>query len=123
MLRSYKLNAVQDGLEPIDYLTIVGAKIISGAPKCSLRMDIGGIGEPGAVGAFAVTVGVFELTYAVSEMATILEGEVEVTEKGGDPVVLKPGDSLFLAKGDTATWNVKKDLVKSFYITPNETGG
>ncbi|CAG0977188.1 hypothetical protein MTYP_01554 [Methylophilaceae bacterium] len=59
-------------------------------------------------------VSVFPWTYSEQEVAYILEGEVTVTPKGGDPVSFSAGDLVTFPAGISCTWEVKKPLRKHY---------
>jgi uncharacterized protein len=56
----------------------------------------------------------FPWTYSEQEVAYILEGEVTVTPKDGEPVSFGPGDLVTFAPGLSCTWEVKKPLRKHY---------
>ncbi len=55
----------------------------------------------------------FPWTYDEPETCYILEGEVEVTCKGG-AVTFGPGDFVAFPAGLSCTWNVKKAVKKHY---------
>jgi uncharacterized cupin superfamily protein len=59
-------------------------------------------------------VSVFPWAYTDREMAYVLEGEVVVTPKGGDPVSFGPGDLVTFPAGMSCTWDVRKPLRKHY---------
>ncbi|MGM0507681.1 MAG: cupin domain-containing protein [Fusobacteriota bacterium] len=56
----------------------------------------------------------FDWHYDQVEECLILEGEVEVTPKGGDPVHIEPGDFVVFPKGMDCVWNIKKNIKKHY---------
>ncbi|MDP2246528.1 MAG: cupin domain-containing protein [Nitrosomonadales bacterium] len=56
----------------------------------------------------------FPWTYSEQEVAYILEGEVTVTPKDGDPVSFGVGDLVTFPPGLSCTWEVKKPLRKHY---------
>lgn len=56
----------------------------------------------------------FPWTYSEQEIAYILEGEVIVTPKGGDPVSFGKGDLVTFPAGMACTWEVKQPLRKHY---------
>ncbi len=93
----------QSGIEPWPPLTDIGAKILTGDPQQSGRVDFGSMETPIISGVWECTQGSFEVAYPWNEMATILEGRVTITDARGTPMTLGPGDSHCAAKGDTGT--------------------
>ena len=59
-------------------------------------------------------VSVFPWTYSEREIAYVLEGEVVVTPKGGEPVSFGKGDLVTFPSGMSCTWEVKKPLRKHY---------
>lgn len=56
----------------------------------------------------------FPWTYSEQEIAYILEGEVTVTPKDGEPVSFGAGDLVTFPSGLSCTWEVKKPLRKHY---------
>lgn len=56
----------------------------------------------------------FELNFAQTEKAYVLEGEFEVYPEGGDMVVVKAGDYVEFHKGLKSNWKVTKQLKKHY---------
>lgn len=59
-------------------------------------------------------VSTFPWTYSEQEVAYVLEGEVTVTPKGGEPVTFGKGDLVMFPSGMACTWEVKKPLRKHY---------
>jgi len=59
-------------------------------------------------------VSVFPWTYSDQEIAYILEGEIIVTPKGGEPVSFGKGDLVTFPAGMACTWDVRKALRKHY---------
>jgi len=59
-------------------------------------------------------VSVFPWTYSEREIAYVLEGEIVVTPKGGEPVSFGKGDLVTFPAGMACTWEVKKALRKHY---------
>lgn len=59
-------------------------------------------------------VSIFPWTYSEQEVAYVLEGEVTVTPKGGEPVSFGKGDLVTFPSGLSCTWEVKKPLRKHY---------
>jgi len=59
-------------------------------------------------------VSVFPWSYGETEVAYVLEGEVVVTPKGGEPVTFGKGDLVTFPAGMSCTWEVKKPLRKHY---------
>ena len=62
------------------------------------------------------TRGKVEVTFPFSEHATILEGEVILTDESGQTHTYRPGDSYFIKQGQVVIWDVKGErVIKSFF--------
>ncbi len=113
----YNRKKEQKGLDPWPPLTDIGAKILSGSPKQSGRIDYGSMETPMIVGVWECTQGKFEVTYPWNELASILEGNITITDSKGSKMKFGPGDTHFAQKGDRVTWEVHTPKVrKAFFI-------
>jgi len=56
----------------------------------------------------------FPWTYDEQETAYILEGRVEVTPEGGEPVVIEAGDLVVFPAGMRCTWKVLAPIRKHY---------
>ncbi|GAB4201006.1 MAG: cupin domain-containing protein [Roseiflexaceae bacterium] len=92
----------------------LGGRVISGNPKIAARFDFQGSNIN--AGIFEATTGVVEITFPFTEHATIIEGEVTITDQTGRSFAYKPGDSYFIRQGEVVLWEVKgKRVRKSFF--------
>lgn len=99
---------------PLGPASGLGATVIEGAPEAWVRLDFGGDGM--TCGVFACSAGKIEYPFPSTEYATILEGEVRLTDSTGEVRTYGPGDSYFIREGEVVTWEVTGDrLVKSFF--------
>lgn len=56
----------------------------------------------------------FPWRYEATETCYFLEGEVEVTPDGGEPLTMGKGDLVTFPKGMSCTWKVLKDVRKHY---------
>ncbi|MDJ0762417.1 MAG: cupin domain-containing protein [Myxococcota bacterium] len=56
----------------------------------------------------------FPWTYDAGETCYFLEGEVEVTPEGGEPVTVKKGDLVTFPRGMSCTWKVLSPVRKHY---------
>ncbi len=56
----------------------------------------------------------FPWEYAAVETCFFLEGEVEVTPEGGEPLRIGKGDLVTFPKGMSCNWKVLKDVRKHY---------
>ena len=92
----------------------LGGKVLEGTPEIFARVDFSANGM--TAGLFMSTRGRIEVTFPFTEHATILEGEVTLTDQAGQQHLYKPGDSYFIKQGAVVTWDVKSErVIKSFF--------
>ncbi len=67
----------------------LGGRVLEGSPRIAARFDFreGGM----SAGIFEATTGVVEITFPFTEHATMLEGEVEITDAGGTTHTFRRG--------------------------------
>ena len=98
-------------LGPVEGL---GGRVLEGEPRIYARFDYSRNGMTS--GLFKSTTGKVEVTFPFSEHATILEGEVTITDETGQSHSYKAGDSYFIRQGQVVLWDVKgKQVIKSFF--------
>jgi uncharacterized protein len=92
----------------------LGGTVLSGDPHISARVDYA---ENGLLaGVFQATQGTVLIHFPFTEHATILEGEVAMTDEDGNSHLFKPGDSYLIHQGSVILWDVKGARVqKSFF--------
>jgi uncharacterized protein len=94
----------------------LGGKVIEGEPQIYARIDY--MKGPVTAGLFKATTGRIQVTFPFTEHATILEGEVTITDATGQSHTYKAGDSYFIRQGSVVLWEVKgKQVIKSFFNT------
>ncbi len=92
----------------------LGGKVLEGDPRISARVDYQRDGM--TAGVFQSTTGVVEITFPFTEHATILEGEVTITDASGRTHTFRPGDSYLIEQGQVVIWDVPGERVrKSFF--------
>lgn len=90
-------------------------RLISGTPRFrtwNLEEADGGL----YAGVWEATPGKWRVVYEEWEYFHILEGHSIVTEEGGEPMELRPGDRLVLRPGFTGTWEVVETTRKDYVI-------
>lgn len=93
---------------------VLGGEVISGSPELYGRFDFreGNV----ASGIFMATSGRIRVTFPFTEHATILEGEVTLTDETGQSQTFKAGDSYFIRQNQVILWDVKSGhVLKSFF--------
>ncbi|WP_420548065.1 cupin domain-containing protein [Curvivirga sp.] len=112
----FKLSAETVSLDSWGTPEDLGAETLSGNPKLSGLFQEGGPDTPVSAGLYQATHGTFKVVYPFSEHATILEGEVILTDDSGNSVTYGPGDSWFVSKGETIIWDIKSDFIRKSFI-------
>ncbi len=96
------------------------AKTLDGTPEASMQVDFSAGGM--TAGLFMATRGKVEITFRATEHATILEGEVTLTDESGQTRDYRPGDSYFITQGQIIVWEVKSErMIKSFFNYADDT--
>lgn len=112
--------------DPIDIASLqsfgspeaLGGKVLSGKPELFGRFDYfnGNV----ASGLFMATTGAVEITFPFTEYATLLDGEITLTDSNGVQRIMKPGDSYFILQGQVVRLETKrKQFIKSFFNIVN----
>jgi len=92
----------------------LGGQVLTGSPQLYGRFDFQQGNMMG--GLFMATTGMIRVTFPFTEHATILEGEVTLTDETGKTQTFKAGDSYFIRQGSVILWDVKGAyVVKSFF--------
>lgn len=82
--------------------------------KISARVDYKKDGM--TAGIFESTRGKVEIDFPYTEHATILEGEVTITDKSGLSHTYRPGDSFLIKQGEIIIWEVKCERVRKSFL-------
>ncbi|WP_436644007.1 cupin domain-containing protein [Microbaculum sp. FT89] len=110
---AYKAGGSKVALTPLS----AKPQIVEGDPiEASARVVDAAGGGPIRSGVYEVTRGRFVITFAFHELATVLEGEVELVDAAGNAVTYGPGDSWFCEKGETVTWNVRSERLRKCFM-------
>ncbi|NIB38272.1 DUF861 domain-containing protein [Pseudomaricurvus alkylphenolicus] len=107
----YRQATVQQGIEPYLPLEEDGWEVLEGSPIQSMRFDQGSLENGPVLAIWRCTPGKIRKVQPFNEFVTLFDGEVEATVNG-ESQSLKPGDSYFVPKGATITWDVKKTVSK-----------
>jgi uncharacterized protein len=92
----------------------LGGRVLEGDVRVSMRVDFQQDGL--TAGIFEVTRGKVEIVFPFTEHATVLEGQVTLTDASGQSHTYKPGDSYFIRQGERIVWDVPTPrLRKSFF--------
>lgn len=95
----------------------LGAEVLSGDVQAYALGTFGAPTDPVSAGYFAVTPGSFRMSYPFNEQATVVQGEVTLTDTAsGQSRTYRTGDSWFVTQGTEVVWQVTGDVfVKHFF--------
>ncbi|HYO66977.1 MAG TPA: cupin domain-containing protein [Archangium sp.] len=106
----------EDGFVNLGAPEHLGGQVLEGNPEIFARIDYAR--GPVAAGLFKATRGKIRIHFPFTEHATILEGEVTLTDEAGNTHKYKAGDSYFIRQGQVIVWEVTgKQVIKSFFNT------
>lgn len=96
----------------------LGSELVEGDGKAYGKFTLGNPELPSNGGYFGVTKSVFRMTYPFSEQATIVKGEVTLTnEDTGEKWTFKEGESWLVEKGTKVLWEVNSDYFIKHYFS------
>ncbi len=106
-----------DELDAWGSVADLGSEILEGEVKAFGKMTAGAPTDPVSAAYFGTTAGKFRMTYPFSEQATVVSGEVRLTDEStGQSTLYKAGDSWFVSKGTPVLWEVADGgFVKHYY--------
>lgn len=114
-----KKNVALSELDSWGSLTNIGGEILEGGDVQAYgKFTFGSPTEPVGSGYWGTTKGKFRLVYPFSEQATIVTGEVRITDEStGQTHVFKEGDSWAVTKGTSTVWEVVSDGFVKHYLS------
>ena len=59
--------------------------------------------------------GPIDQSFLGAVLCTILKGRVTITDGEGKQTTFGPGDSFFIAQGETSTWDIHEAFQKTFF--------
>lgn len=117
MMKPLKLNQLIPALDHIGSIRLLGATLTEGDPQAAALMIYGQPNDTISCGVFSCTHGGFRMVYPFNEHATLLEGEVELTdETTGETHHYKPGDSWFVKQGTAVHWKILSERMIKHYM-------
>ena len=116
---SMKLNMARPRLDDWGTPEDWHDQTVNGSPRISGTIYFGTEGSDLIAGIWECSRGTFRTTYPFHEHATVLEGEVALTDEGeGTTSVYSAGDSWFIKKGQRILWDIRSSaLRKSFLVS------
>jgi len=95
----------------------LGSEILEGEAKAFGKMTFGSPTDAVSAGYFGVTKSKFRMVYPFNEHATVVFGEVILTDEStGQATRYKAGDSWFVTKGTSVLWDVLSDSFTKHYM-------
>jgi len=112
-----KLGTTFTDLDAWGTVSDLGSEILEGQGKIYGKMTFGAPTDALSAGYFAVTKSKFRMVYPFTEQATVVFGEVILTDEGtGQSTRYKAGDSWFVTKGTAVLWDVLSDSFTKHYM-------
>ena len=98
-------------------VTDLGSQLLEGDGKAFGKMTFGTLTDPVSSAYFGTTQGKFRMVYPFTEQATVVTGEVLLTDEStGQSTRYKAGDSWFVTKGTPVLWEVvSESFVKHYF--------
>lgn len=95
----------------------LGSEIIEGNVNAFGKMTFGAPSDPISSAYFGTTQGKFRMVYPFTEQATLVTGEVVLTDEStGKSNRYKAGDSWFVTKGTPVLWEVANEGFVKHYL-------
>lgn len=101
-------------LENIDNSTLAGWVVTEGAPTMSTAVQHKTEDGKTVSGTWQASVGTYHATYTDYEFVHMISGRIIITQDGGEPVEVGPGDAFVVEAGFKGTWQILEPVVKHF---------
>jgi uncharacterized protein len=117
-LTSIKLGMSVSELDSWGSVSDLGSQILGdGDVRAYGKLTHGAPTDPISAGYFGASKGKFRLVYPFNEQATVVNGEVNITDEAtGETRTFKAGDTWFVTKGTSTVWEVVGDQVVKHYL-------
>jgi len=89
---------------------------ISGMPVTGLRIHHQSRDGRLSAGEWHASVGAWPVSYTEWEFCHVTTGRARLTEDGGTPVEVGPGDAFTIAPGFVGVWEVLEPMTKHFVV-------
>ena len=105
-----------DQLDPWGTVADLGSEILAGEGKAYGKMTAGAPTDLVSAAYFGVSKSTFRMTYPFNEQATVVTGEVLLTDEStGETNRFGVGDSWYVAKGTPVRWEILSDSFVKHY--------
>ena len=95
----------------------LGSEILEGEVNAFGKMTHGAPTDPVSSAYFGTTQGKFRMVYPFNEQATVVTGEVVLTDEStGQSTRYKAGDSWFVTKGTPVLWEILSEIFVKHYL-------
>ncbi|MES0880927.1 cupin domain-containing protein [Roseibium sp. SCP14] len=116
-MHAYLLSAGDASLETWGTPEDIGCETVEGAVSLAGSFDLGSPDDAVFGGRFSASKGKYRVTYGFDEHATVLDGEVALTdEESGKTQVYGPGDAWIIKKGTKVLWDIRSEKVVKSYL-------
>jgi hypothetical protein len=116
-LMSLSSSVSLSDLMPIGTVADLGSTILEGELKAYAKGTLGAPTDPVSAGYFGTTQGKFRMVYPFNEQATVVLGEVTLTDESTGVVThYKAGDSWVVTKGTPILWDVRSEAFVKHYL-------
>lgn len=113
----FKLDMSREPLDPWGAPEDIGATTLEGPMEVSGKLLFGSFDSAVSGGLYAATKGKYRVVYAFHEHATLLDGELALTdETTGKTTVYGPGDSWIIAKTTPVIWDIRSPAIRKSYL-------
>ena len=114
---SFKLGMPREALDSWGAPEDIGATTVEGPIACAGKLLFGTFESAVSGGLYSATKGKYRVTYPFHEHATLLDGELAITdETTGVTTVYGPGDSWIIAMGTTVLWDIRSAMIAKSYL-------
>lgn len=96
-----------------------GGRVLQGKPEIATWISYRDSSV--TAGVFEATRGKVEVTFPFTEYATILEGEVRITDEAGLEHTYRKGDSYLVLGGQPVVWDVRCPRVRQSFFSLTES--
>ncbi|MGP8026810.1 MAG: cupin domain-containing protein [Acidocella sp.] len=117
MMLPFKLDMDRVALDTWGAPEDIGATTVEGPIAVSGKILFGSLKSPLSGGLYAASQGKYRVTYPFHEHATLLDGQLALTdETTGQTVIYGPGDSWIIAEGTTVLWDIRSSHIRKSYL-------
>jgi uncharacterized cupin superfamily protein len=117
-MHAIEMGTTVKDLDSWGSLSALGGEILVGGDVQAFgKMTHGAPTDAISAAYFGTSRGKYRLVYPFSEQATLLHGEVRITDEStGASKLYRPGDSWFVSKGTPTLWEVLTDGYTKHYL-------